>query len=173
MSVSLNLYHICVPMFRQSLAAHSSVIKKAEEHCASNSLDASEFLQRRLAPDMFTLMQQVQRATFHAARAGAELAGVPVPEFKDDETSFGELVDRIDRARDFLGTLKPEQFEGSESKPLDIQTRTALLKFSGQDFLIHFAIPQVMFHLTTAYDIIRNAEIEVGKRDFLGDAANR
>ena len=64
-------------------------------------------------------------------------------------------------------------FEGSESKELEIMVRVGPLQFIGEDFLFHFAIPQFLFHTTTAYDIIRHAGVEVMKRDFLGDAANR
>lgn len=171
--MSITMYDVSVPMFRQTLRALSHVLAKAEVFCTEQKLDPAEFLQRRLAPDMFTLLQQVQRSTFHSARAAAELAAVPVPKFTDDEKSFAELQARIATALDFIKGLKPAQFEGSEERDLKIETRVAVLDFKGRDFLVHFAIPQFLFHTTTAYDIIRNAGVEVGKRDFLGSPENR
>jgi hypothetical protein len=160
-------------MFKQTLAALSSVLQKAEAFCAESDLDPKEFLERRLAPDMFTLTQQIQRLTFHSAQAAAKLSGTETPEFDDAEITFDDLQYRIQKTVDFFNSLSPEQFEGSESKELEIQVRVGPLQFIGEDFLFHFAIPQFLFHSTTAYDIIRNAGVEVGKRDFLGDAANR
>ena len=169
----ISMYRASVPMFKQTLAALSAVIDKAEDYCADNNLGPAEFLERRLAPDMFNLTGQVQRATFHSAQAAAKLTQIDIPEFDDNQNSFADLQSRIQYTIDFLNTLSPEQFDRSEDLELQIQTRLKLLHFLGQDFLCHFAIPQFLFHVTTAYDIIRNAGVEVGKRDFLGDAANR
>ena len=171
--MSLSMHQISVPLFKQSLSALVAVLKKAEAHCADNGLDPRDFLTKRLAADMFTLTQQVQRATFHSCQAGAKLAGVETPAFDDDESSFDDLQGRIRKTVDFLNSLEAEKFEESEDRQVEIQTRIALLKLSGLDFLLHFAIPQFLFHTTTAYDIIRNANIEVGKRDFLGDVLYR
>ncbi len=171
--MSLTMHRACVPMFKQTLAALSSMLHKAESFCADEGLDPEEFLQRRLAPDMFTLAQQIQRATFHTAQAVTKLCGLEAPDYGDSETTFDELQTRIQQAIDFLATFTPEQFDGSENRELEIQTRVALLPFIGGDFLFHFGIPQFLFHCTTAYDIIRNAGVEVGKRDFLGSADNR
>ena len=169
----LSMHRISVPLFKQLLAALAAVLEKAEAHCADNGLDPKDILTKRLAPDMFTLIQQVQRETFHSAQAGAKLADVEIPAFDNDESNFDDLQERIRKTIGFLNTLEPDDFEGSEDKELEIQTRVALRKFSGQDFLLHFAIPQFLFHTTTAYDIIRNADIEIGKQDFLGNASTQ
>ena len=171
--MALTMHRASVPMFKQTLASLSSVLDKAEAFCQENDPDPAEFIERRLAPDMFTLTQQVQRATFHSAQAAAKLAGVDTPEFDDNQKSFADLQTRIKFTVDFFNTLTAEQFEGSENKELEIQIRVGPLQFIGEDFLFHFAIPQFLFHTTTAYDIIRHAGVEVMKRDFLGDAANR
>ena len=167
------MHQISVPLFNQSLSALAAVLQKAEVHCADNALDPTDFLTKRLAADMYTLTQQVQRATFHSCQAGAKLTRIETPAFDDDENSFDDLQGRIQKTLDFLNTLEADQFEGSDDRKVEIQTRIALLKLSGLDFLLHFAIPQFLFHTTTAYDIIRNANIEVGKRDFLGDGLYR
>ena len=169
----ISMHRASLPMFKQSLAALSAVFYKAQSYCADNNLNPEHFLERRLAPDMFTLTQQVQRATFHSAQAAAKLTQNDIPDFDDNQNSFADIQARIQYTVDFLNSLSPEQFGGSEDLEFEIQTRLKLLRFIGQDFLFHFAIPQFLFHITTAYDIIRNAGVEVTKRDFLGDAANR
>jgi len=169
----LSMHRVSIPLFKQTLASLSAVLEKAEAHCADNAINVGEFLERRLAPDMFTFTQQVQRATFHSAQAAAKLCDIDIPEFEDDEKSFADLQKRITYTVEFFNFLKPEQFDGSEDREMEIQIRVGTLNFIGQDFLMHFAIPQFMFHTTTAYDIIRNAGVEIGKKEFLGSAENR
>lgn len=169
----LSLHEITVPMFRQTLAAFSAVLDKAEAHCRANDVDPAAFLEKRLAPDMYTLAMQVQRASTHAAQCVAKLARVDTPQHADDEKTFDELRRRIAATREFIGAFKPGQFDGAEAREVEIPTRVRTLTFTGRDYLLHFAIPQFLFHVTTGYDIIRNAGVEVGKRDFLGDPSER
>jgi uncharacterized protein len=171
--MALTMHRASIPMFKQTLTSLSYILGQAETFCTENKLNVSEFLERRLAPDMFTLTQQIQRATFHSAQAGAKLSGTETPDYDDGEKSFDDLRARIQKTIDFFNTLTPEQFEGSESKELEIMVRVGPLQFIGEDYLFHFAIPQFLFHTTTAYDIIRSAGVEIGKRDFLGNAENR
>ena len=93
-----------------------------------------------------------------------------VPEAKDDETTFDDLRARISRTRAFLDGLTPAQMADSEIATIEQPTRVGTLTFPGPDFLLHFALPQFLFHVTTAYDIIRHAGVEIGKVDFMGSA---
>lgn len=165
----LSMHQISVPVFDQFLQSLSTVLDKAEAHCAAAGTDAEDLLSLRLAPDMFTLVQQVQRACIHSSGAVARLAGVDLPEEADEETSFDDLRARISRTRAFLDGFTPAQLDSSETNPVDQPTRVAVLNFpTGADLLLRFALPQFMFHVTTAYDIIRHSGVEVGKIDFMG-----
>ncbi len=166
----LSMYQVSVPVFHQLLESLTAVLDKAEAHCDASGTDAAELLALRLAPDMFTLTQQVQRACIHASGAAARLAGVDVPEEADNEESFDDLRARITRTRGFLDGITAEQLDAGETKTIEQPTRIGSLTFSGPDFLLHFALPQFMFHVTTAYDIIRHAGVEIGKVDFMGSA---
>ena len=106
-------------------------------------------------------------------RPPPKLAGIDNPEFEDEETSFSDLQQRIKYTIEILNQFDAKQLEGSENRPLEVQTRVGIISFIGQDFLLHFAIPQFLFHVTTAYGIIRNAGVEVGKRDFIGNSDDR
>ena len=122
----------------------------------------------RLAPDMFTLARQVQLASDHAKGCPARLAGVPVPSFDDTEKTFPELKARIHKTLDFIGSLKPEQIDGSEGRDISLKAGPRELSFKGQEYLVLFALPNFYFHATTAYDILRHNGVPVGKLDFLG-----
>ncbi len=169
----ISMHRASVPVFRQSLAALSAVLDKAEAHCKNADGDPAELLASRLAPDMFTLTEQVQRATFHASQCAALLGGVEIPSFDNDEASFDDLRARIASTIEYVSSFTPDRFEGSEERIHEIPTRIALLELAGQDFLFHFALPQFLFHVTTAYDIVRHAGVEIGKRDYLGTASDR
>ncbi len=167
------MHQASVPIFRQSLAALSAVLGKAEAHCKNADTDPTELLAMRLAPDMYTLAEQVQRATCHASQCAAQLGQVETPSFDNDEASFDDHRGRIANAIDYVSSFTPDRFEGSEQRIHQIPTRIAVLELPGQDFLLHFALPQFLFHVTTAYDIVRHAGVEIGKRDYLGNASDR
>ena len=171
--MSLSMHQTSIPIFRQSLAALSAVLDKAEAYCKDADQDPAALLAARLAPDMFTLTEQVQRATFHASQCAAQLGQAETPSFDDDETSFDDLRGRIANTIDYVSSFTPDRFEGSETRIHKIPTRVAVLELAGQDILLHFALPQFLFHVTTAYDIVRHAGAEIGKRDYLGSADDR
>lgn len=165
----LSMHQISVPVFDQFLQSLSAVLDKAEAHCSATGTGPEDLLSLRLAPDMFTLVQQVQRACIHSSGAVGRLAGVDLPEEADEEASFDDLRARIARTRAFLDGFTPAQLDASETNPVDQPTRVAVLTFpTGADLLLRFALPQFMFHVTTAYDIIRHSGVEVGKIDFMG-----
>ena len=169
----ISMHRASIPVFRQSLAALSGVLDKAEAHCKTTDTNPAEFLAGRLAPDMYTLTEQVQRATFHASQCAAQLGEVETPSFDNEESSFDDLRNRIAKTIEYVSSFSPDRFEGSEARIHKIPTRVAVLELPGQDFLFHFALPQFLFHVTTAYDIVRYAGVEVGKRDYLGSASDR
>ncbi len=165
----LSIHQISISIFDQFLESLSAVLDKAEAHCTAAGTAPTDMLALRLAPDMFTLTQQVQRACIHAGGAAARLAGIEVPEEADDEASFDDLRTRVARTRAFLDGLTPAQMEANETLTIDQPTRVGILTFpNGADYLLRFALPQFMFHVTTAYDIIRHGGVEVGKIDFMG-----
>ena len=126
-------------------------------------------LQARLYPDMFPLVRQVQIASDIARRGLARLAGVESAAMEDNEASFDDLIGRIETTLASLEAFTPEQIDGTETKAIELPIRGETLRFSGQSFLLLFVLPNVYFHVTTAYDILRHNGVELGKRDFLGE----
>lgn len=163
------MYTNSVPVLKQMLTALQAILVKAEAHVAEKKIEPSAFLQARLFPDMFPLLKQVQIAADFAKGISARLAGVEVPVYDDKEQTFAELQALIAKTLAFIGSLTPAQFEGSETREIVLRAGTPKeKKLVGQTYLSNYGLPQFFFHITTAYAILRNNGLEVGKRDFMG-----
>jgi hypothetical protein len=167
--MTISMYQASVPIFVQFLTSLSAVLDKAAAHAEAKKIDPAVLLNTRLYPDMFPLVRQVRAATDHAANAGARLAGLDVPKLANDEAGIPELKARIARTIDFLKSLEPAQIDGSEDKEIKITFPSgATREFTGLSFLLNQTLPNFYFHATTAYDILRQCGVELGKRDFMG-----
>ncbi|MEA5415137.1 DUF1993 domain-containing protein [Synechococcus sp. BA-132 BA5] len=167
--MSLSMYEAAVPPLARSLNNLSAILAKAAAHAEARGFDAAVLLQARLYPDMFPLVRQVQIATDIARRGLARLAGVESAAMEDNEASFDELISRVEATLASLEGFLPEQIDGTETKAIELTIRSETLHFSGQSFLLLFVLPNVYFHVTTAYAILRHNGVELGKRDFLGE----
>lgn len=164
----ISMFQTSVPVFLRTLHALSGVLDKGETHARENGVDSAALLAARLAPDMFPLTRQVQVATDHAKGATARLAGRDVPSFEDTEQSFSELRERIGRTVAFIREADPASIDGSEEREIVLKIGGRELTLAGQQYLLHFALPNFFFHTTTAYDILRHNGVPLGKRDFIG-----
>lgn len=166
--MSLQMYDASVPAFIAALTNLSALLAKGAAYAEAKKFDPSVLVNARLAPDMFPLARQIQIASDGAKGGGARLAGVDVPSFPDTETTFPELQDRIQKTITFLKTLKPEQINGSEKKAVTLKVGGNEMSFEGQPYLLNFVIPNLYFHISIAYAILRHNGVDVGKMDFLG-----
>jgi uncharacterized protein len=167
--MSFSMYTVSVPVFIQHLNGLNTVLDKAVSWAAARKLNETDLLNMRLSPDMFNLARQVRAATDHAVNAAARLSGKDPLKFANDETTNPQLKDRIAKTIDYLKSVKPAEIDGTEAKDISItfpsgQTR----QFTGQSLLLGNSLPNFYFHTTTAYDILRQCEVEIGKRDFMG-----
>ena len=167
--MTISMYQASAPIFTQLLNSLSAILSKAEAQAASNAIDATTLLQASLFPDMLNLTRQVQIATDFAKGVCARLAGIEVPTYEDNETSFQDLQTRVAKTLLFLSTLTPAMVDGTETREIVLRPGTAKeKKLTGQAYLLHYGLPQFFFHVTTAYDILRHNGIEIGKRDYMG-----
>jgi len=166
--MSLSLHQSSVPVYERCLRALLVVLDKAELHATARKFDSANYLGLRLAPDMLTFVRQVQIACDNAKNSPSRLAGVQAPVFEDKEASFAELRDRIGRTLDHLATLDPKAIDAGVEREIVFPAGPAKFKMQGGNYLLHYAMPNFYFHMTTAYDILRAAGVEIGKRDFLG-----
>jgi uncharacterized protein len=167
--MKISMYHASVPAFVHALKNLSVILQKGAAHAEAKKIEPSVLINARLFPDMFPLVRQIQIATDISKGGAARLAGVEPPPFEDNEKSFPELLQRIAKTVEFLETLKPEQFDGAETKTVSWQTRSGSKSMVGLPYLQSHVIPNVYFHATTAYNILRHNGVDLGKKDFLGN----
>jgi len=158
-----------LPGLQMGLNALSGVLDKAEAFATAKKIDASVLLNTRLAPDMFPLVRQVQVATDLAKAGGARLAGVEPPRYEDNEKTIAELKARVAKTLAFFKTLDTKQIDAAADRQITFPLGPSNKgEMKGDDYLNHFVLPNVYFHLTAAYAILRHCGVEIGKQDYLG-----
>jgi hypothetical protein len=165
--LSLSLYDASIPGYARMLRNLSAIFAKAEAHAAANGVDLQTYVDARLAPDMASLVGQVQLATDAAKGGAARLAGVTPPSFPDTETAWAELKARIEKTIAFLETIKREQVDGGEDRTVELPLPGRTLTFTARDFLFQFSLPNFHFHVVTAYALLRAQGVPLGKVDYL------
>lgn len=166
--MTISMYQASVPPMIKTLTNLRTLLEKAATHAEAKKIDPSVLVNARLYPDMFPLSRQVQIATDMAKGAASRLASKEVPKYEDNETTFPELVARLDKTIALLETFKPEDINGSEDNPITLPMRDRTLTFKGLPYLLDYALPNIYFHTTTTYAILRHNGVEIGKKDFLG-----
>lgn len=166
--MAISIYDLTVPVFSKLLLAMRATLEKGEADAHARNIDPDVYLHGRLAPDMFDMTRQVQIVTDQVKGGLARLAGREVPSWPDDEASFADLYARIDKTLEFAKTFGPGDFEGAETRDIELKFPQVSFSFVGQEYLLEFVLPNFYFHMTAAYAILRHNGVDVGKRDFLG-----
>ena len=167
--MTISMFQASVPRLINVLNNLSHILDKAQAHIDAKKIDATALIQFRLFPDMLNFTRQVQIASDTAKGVVARLAGVDIPVYEDNEQSIADLKARITKTIDFIQGFKPEQIDGTEDKDIIVKRGEKETHYKGMQFLLGHAIPNVYFHTTTAYAILRHNGVEVGKRDYLGN----
>ena len=163
----MSIYEATVLQFRKVLQNLDAWIGKAIEHAQKKSFDPAVYLTARLAPDQFAFARQVQAVCDHAKLGSARLSGKQAPVHPDTEASLESLRARIASVDAFLATLAPADFDGAGARALVLPFAPG--KFiTGAEYLNEMLLPNLYFHATTAYAILRHNGVDIGKRDFLG-----
>jgi hypothetical protein len=163
------MYINSVPVFKQLLTALKAILAQADAHVVANSIEADAYLQARLYPNMFPLVKQVQIAADFARGISARLAGVAVPAYEGKEKSFADLDGLLAQTLGFIEAVDASKFAGSEKNEIVLRPGTPKeKKLTGQAYLSNYGLPQFLFHVTTAYAILRHNGLPIGKRDFMG-----
>jgi hypothetical protein len=168
--MSLTLYTATVPTCTRALNNLAAILEKAAAHAEARKIAPAVLLNTRLFPDMFPLATQIHIANDIAQSGAARLAGAEVPTFESKERSLPEWIAATRATIAYLESLKPAQFDGAEDKTISWQTRTSTRNMQGTPYVFHHVLPNVFFHVTTAYDILRQAGLDLGKKDYLGPA---
>jgi hypothetical protein len=166
--MNISMYTVSVPVLRQILTSLVAILTKAEAHVDAKKIEPNALLQARLFPDMFPLVRQVQLTTDFAKGVAARLGGIDVPRYDDVEHDFAGLQARLEKTLAFLDSVPREAIDDGADRDVTVGTGANQRQFKGQDYLLHYALPNFYFHATTAYDILRHNGVEIGKRDFVG-----
>jgi hypothetical protein len=162
------MYAFSVPVFVKTLGNLSAILATGAAYAEQKKFDPAVLLAMRLAPDMFPLLRQVRIACDFAKGAVARLAGEDPPQWEDNEATIADLQARIERTITFVQGFDPARFDGAESRTVTMTIRGEPVEYLGLPYLAHVVLPNFFFHVTTAYDILRHAGVELGKRDFIG-----
>lgn len=166
--MAISFYDISIPQLDRALAQLQSCLAKGSGFCTDKKIDEAVLTKWRLYPDMLAFDRQVQIACDFTKFFAARLTGTEAPKFEDTESNLTDLAARCQKTRDFLATVTPTQLEGAETRAVTIPMRDQKLEMNGHDYLFKMVFPNVYFHCTTAYDIMRHLGVPLGKGDFVG-----
>ena len=162
------MYQASAPRLINSMRNLSAILDKTQAYIDAKKIDPAALLQFRLFPDMLNLTRQIQIASDTAKGVVARLAGVDIPTYEDNETSVAELQVRISKTISFIEGFTPAQIDGTEDKAIVTKRGDKETHYTGIQFLLGHAIPNVYFHVSIAFAILRHNGVEIGKRDYLG-----
>jgi hypothetical protein len=165
--MAFSIYEALVPPVTHMLGSYSGFLTKAESYAKEKGIDPKTYLDGRLYEDMLPLTKQVQIATDNAKGAVARLSGGEAPKYEDNETSFDELRARLRKTIAYMRGVDAKAFEGSEDRKIHLKFPNAEFNFVGKDYVNNWVLPNVYFHITTGYGILRMKGVPLGKPDFL------
>lgn len=166
--MSMSMYEASVPALIRALTNLSAILDKASAYAAARKFDSAVLVQARLFPDMLPLSRQVQIACDTAKGAAARLAGAEIPKHEDNEATLADLKQRIAKTLEFIKSLPAAQFKDAEGRAIELKFPSSTLKFQGSSYLTDFVLPNLYFHVSIAYALLRHNGVELGKSDYLG-----
>jgi hypothetical protein len=168
--MQITMFALAKTSTTRALRNLDAILDKALASAEARKIDPSVFLGSRLAPDMFPLLRQVQIACDFGKGPMARLSGTENPKFDDTETSIPELKARIAKTLAFIETVPESAFAGCEDRDITIQAGPNTMEFKGLPYLVGYVLPNLNFHCSMAYAILRHNGVEIGKRDYIGPA---
>ncbi|MBW2268500.1 MAG: DUF1993 domain-containing protein [Deltaproteobacteria bacterium] len=165
--MTISIYDQTIPPMSRALTGLAVIVAKAEAHADEQGIEHAVLLNARLFPNMRGFIEQIQMASDTAKGGAARLARVEIPSWQDDEASFSDVRARIQKTLDFLAEIEPEALVGADSRTVEMKYPGGSFEMEGKSHLLDFVVPNLYFHITTAYNILRHNGVEVGKRDYL------
>ena len=162
------MYYLLVRQFAMTLKNLDAVMAKAERYAETRKFDVNNFCTQRLFPDMLPFAAQVRIACDQAKNAAANLAGKPAQVFEDNEVTFADLRGRVAKCIAYLDTFTEADFANTKGDTVIKMPRPAGKGLRANDYVLSRQLPNFFFHVTTAYDLLRQGGVDVGKSDYLG-----
>jgi uncharacterized protein len=165
--MSISMYEASIPQFVRMLGSLSAILDKVIAHAQTKNIEESVFINARLAPDMYPLSQQIQIVTYMAKACAARLAGIEIPSYDENETTFSDFKLRIAETIAYLQGIDSELIDNSYDQTITIKMYDKDIVYTGQAYLMDVIIPHFYFHVTTAYAILRHHGVGLGKKDYI------
>ncbi len=166
--MTISMYQASIPVFIRHLKHLSDILQKAQDYATSKKIEPAALINFRLAPDMLPFVRQIQIVSDTVKAGASRLAGVEIPSYTDNETSFDELKERLAKTIKYLESFKAEQIDGTENKKISYHQHGRDRNFVGMQYLLDYLLPNLFFHISIAYAILRHNGLEIGKKDYLG-----
>ena len=167
--MTISMYQASVPRLVNALNNLSHVLGKAQAHIEAKKLDPKPLREFRVFPDMLHMTRQVQIASDTAKGVVARLAGIEIPAYEDNEQSVADLQARLAKTVAFVQSVSAAQVDGTEDKAIIVKRGDKETHYTGMQFLLGHALPNIYFHSSMTYAILRHCGVEIGKRDYLGN----
>lgn len=166
--MSITLSSASLPIFQTALGNLLHCLNKAEANAAARKFDPNVFVTSRLAPDMLPFAAQIRIACDAAKNGTARLGAIEAPKFDDNEATFAELKERVAKTLAWLGTVPASAIDGREEADITFPVgRDKTRTMKGEAYLKHYALPNMFFHIVTAYALLRHNGVDLGKTDYL------
>jgi hypothetical protein len=165
--MSITLSSASLPVFAKFLGNLRHLLTKAQADVQARGYDEQALVQYRLAPDMLPFKRQISIACDAAKLCAARISGLEAPVFENTEETLEELVNRIDKTLAWLQTVPPAALDGLEDKQITFPSSKTTRTMRGEDYVKNWALPNMFFHITTAYTILRHNGVVIGKNEFL------
>lgn len=168
--MAISLYDVSVTSFLQVLGAVEGFLEKGAAHFRETGADPDAILDVRLHDDMLPFRFQLVSVAHHSqgALAGAKSGQFAPPPAIGADLDYAGFQAMIAEARAALEGLTRAEVEALEGGDVLFRLGPRDLPFTAPDFLLSFSTPNLHFHATTAYDILRQAGVPLGKRDYMG-----
>ena len=167
--MTISMYQATIPVCTRMLNNLAAILEEAAAHADARKIDPTVLINDRLYPDMLPMGRQIMIASDTAKGGAARLAGVEPPKYEDNEKTFPELIERLRKTIAYLNTFKPGQIDGSEKKMITLKVRDDTLTLEGLTYLLNRVLPNLYFHVSIAYAILRHNGVDIGKKDYLGE----
>jgi hypothetical protein len=166
--MALSLSSAALPVFSQFLGNLQHILEKAQQHVASAGYDEQALIQYRLYPDMLPFKIQICIACDAAKLCAARISGKEAPKYDNTENSLTELMQRVSNTRAWLETLSAGDLDGKDDMEITFPVgKTATKTLTAENYFKTWALPNMYFHITTAYAILRHNGVPLGKGDYL------
>lgn len=166
--MAISLYDATVASFLQTLGAVSGFLDRGLKYCGENGIDPTAIVERRLHHDMLPLSFQIHSVAAHSAGAIASIRRGETDLPPRGPRDYAGLQRQVADARAALAAETPESINALEGRHVALALGDLAIRFTAENYLLSFAMPNFYFHATTAYDILRTQGVPIGKRHFMG-----